>query len=317
MPDEREPLENDDDLTESARRLSEALDRPLPGVSPEMAEGANDNLDDLELSDVKLRVGFGWDAYPDESPVGRIGGQVRKFRRHRFGFGTPPLKGAMFNDDDGCMRGCFYPLGCLGFFLVGLLLVIVAVIFWLDGDGGSDSLVSGSVTEVTASASPSPSPSPEASPSAEATSSASASPTTVPTEAPTEVPTQVATATAAPTSTGPITLTGESATDHPPFVRPYSIIGASVLLACLYGSPSEVAGALVFILFSGAGLGDTELSGRFDANGEVMIEAPIRAFGPFQWTATGGEAADGTPLQFVGGDSGEVGPAENPNNCGS
>jgi hypothetical protein len=48
-----------------------------------------------------------------------------------------------------------------------------------------------------------------------------------------------------------------------------------------------------------------------------MIEVPILAFGVFQWSVIGGQGSDGTPLEFVGGDSGDVTAAENPDACGS
>ena len=106
MPDEREPLTGDDDLTESARRLSDALDGPTQFERQEDDDftgeftGGDDGLD---LGGVKLSPGFGWNAYAEDSPVDRIGGRVRYFRRLRFSFGTPPLKGGLLTTTAACV----------------------------------------------------------------------------------------------------------------------------------------------------------------------------------------------------------------------
>lgn len=297
MPNDRDSVtEPENEFSELARDLGDEL---LGAAEP--AAGGTTS----EPVTGKAQPNPRWAAFPAASPIGRVGGQVRGFRRIRWGRPTPPFKSGPFNDDDGCLRGCFYPLGCLFWVLVAILVVVVAVIFWLDGggDGGDGNLVSGGGIEASPSASASASPAP----------SAQASPQ--PSAAPTDEPT--ATVTEAPTVVGPISVSGTSAWDHPPFARPYSNVGASVLLACLTGDADALAGAIATILFEGAGLSSTSFSGEFDSNGNAVIEVPIVNFGPFMWSADYARLSDGTMLELSGGDSGEVGSDENPDACGS
>jgi hypothetical protein len=169
VPNDRDSVtEPDNEFTELAKDLGDDLlgaDEPAAGgTTSEPATGT-------------AQPNPQWAAFPADSPIGRVGGQVRGFRRIRWGRPTPPFKSGPFKDDDGCLRGCFYPLGCLAWLLIGILVVIVATIFWLDDGGDGDgNLVSGGGIEASPSASASPGASAEASPE----------PSTQPTETPLE-----------------------------------------------------------------------------------------------------------------------------------
>lgn len=121
------------------------------------------------------------------------------------------------------------------------------------------------------------------------------------------------TSTAAPTATeaSAISVGATSGVDHPPYARAYTNAGASVLLACLSGG-TAAANAVVTVLFDGAGLSNLVLEAQLDGSGNAVVEVPIQNFGPFNWTVSGD--ANGVPL--MGGDSGTVGPEENPGACG-
>ena len=308
MPDDRDSItEPDNEFTELAKQLGdELLDSDDPPADPATQGNgeleADENVFDPETG--RFRVGIRWDEFGPDTPIGGIGGRVRDFRRIRFGRPSPPFKSGAFNDDDGCLRGCFYPFGCLGLFLLALFLTIVGGLWWLSGDADDANLVSSPGIEASPSASASPDPTSEPSPEASEEPSPEA----------TEEATPVATET--PAASGPISVSGSSAVDHPPFARTYTNVGASVLLACLSGDADALAGAIALILFEGAGLRSTTFSGEFDSNGDAVIEVPIQAFGPFEWSATGGEAPDGTPLELIGGHEGTVGSDENPDACG-
>ena len=297
MPDDRDSLtEPENEFTDLAKEIGDGL---LDSDAPVAPTPALDSTPD--------QFGFTsrWGVFGADGPISRIGGRVRDFRRIRWGRPTPPFKSGPFNDDDGCLRGCFYPVGCLFWVLVGILVVIVGGILLLSGGDGDDgNLVSGGGVEASPSVTASPAP------SAEASSEPSAQPSAAPTDAPTAVVTET------PAVTGPVSITGTSGVDHPPFARPYSNVGASVLLACLRGDPVALAGAIATILFEGAGLGSTTLSGEFDSSGLAVIEVAILNFGTFNWSVTSGEASDGAPLEISGGDSGTVDSSENPDACG-
>lgn len=108
-----------------------------------------------------------------------------------------------------------------------------------------------------------------------------------------------------------------SAVDHPPFARAYAKTGNSVLLACVWLN-SLPPGTKVTISYSGNGAGTTH-EGTVDAGGHVIIEVPIFFLGVYSWSIVSAELPDGTVLSspggIKGGNSGTVGPSENPNNC--
>ena len=168
MPDDpKPPAEGEDPLSDYARRLGDAMSEP-EGDTP--SEPSTGNGEDSGLSfDPEtglFGLNFQWRDFPEGSPIASIGGRVRDVRRFNWGRPSPPLKSGPFRDDDGCLRGCFYPLGCLGWLLIGILVVVVGTIFALDGGGddGDANLVSGGGIEASPSAAASPGASPEPSP---------------------------------------------------------------------------------------------------------------------------------------------------------
>jgi len=156
-----------------------AIDQPLTDARVRSTIGDADPP--LYSKDNRFGLTVQWRHFEDDTPIANVGERVREFRRFRFGRATPPFKTGPFDDDDGCLRGCFYPLGCFGFSLLVLFILIVAAIVILSGGGSDDAdLVSGGGVEVSPTAAASAGASPAA--------SASAAATEAPTEEPTETP---------------------------------------------------------------------------------------------------------------------------------